>query len=206
MPISQERMIALTNAALDYQQALETFRNFILSTANKVQSGVVTPLDALNQIITLSNPQQLLASAQSITIIALESRHWHKNAKRNIAERNRQRKRKGSPLKQDEIAYSAPHSLAHTPQSQAPANLLRQSAMGKGNADYIQGAPPPQVPPTPAKAFNAGQTLSPEAKAAIEAQVAREAAAPPHAASAVAEGLDLEEAVAEDQDDPQGIG
>src|ERR1700687_138592 len=85
LPISQVRMIALINAAEDYQQAYHRLLSLIRSAAKVDTVGALRDLDTqtCDMINILKNP------ARSPVIIDQERRHFRVNKRRN--ERNAER-------------------------------------------------------------------------------------------------------------------
>lgn len=104
MAILQTRMIALINAATDYQQAFNTLCQFIHQQAQAIQDGLSTPEQAWLSIEPQASPRILLQRpTESASALAVEHYHFTKNARRNAYIANRaaaKRQKQGTPTRQ----------------------------------------------------------------------------------------------------------
>lgn len=120
MPITQSRMIDLINAAADYQRGLEALIDFI---HQQCQDGTSSASEALAAIQLMANQASLLKNPQaSASRIALETYHFHHNARRN--DRVRLKRRQPKAIHQPtEGSLSAPLALdSILPSSTTPPN------------------------------------------------------------------------------------
>lgn len=206
MPISQDRMIALTNAALDYQQALHSVIDYVNDQTLKINSGLITAESAMMAISTLAaNEAGLLNDmAASQTTLALESRHWLKAAKRNVRERNRQQRKRDLQGKPKGIFDTAPKSLSHTAMRRDDS-ILQRSGNVRPRNDYQQRTL--QQPIKLQALIEAGSGLSPDVIARLEQEADEALAKEAKAKNIPAPGIpplsgDMAQDIADDMDDP----
>jgi hypothetical protein len=191
-------MIALTNAGLDYQQALHSVLDFVNDQTSRINSGAITSAEAMMAISTLAASESGLLNnkADSQTTLALESRHWLKAAKRNERERGRLARKRLADGKPKGIFDTAPKSLSHTAMRR-DESILQATGNVRPRNDYQQrslqaGGKPPEL-------IEAASRLSPEAIAEIDRLVA---ASPPSGATIPPLTGDMAEDIAADLDDP----
>jgi hypothetical protein len=147
MPITQSRMIALINAAHDFEQALDKAKHMTNSYWQMAHSGSMSWQEAFTLANTaLSTDQYLQTPIQSGQTIAVERSHFKSAAKRNDRAAIRQANHR---LRRHEFldigeSTTAPHSLI--PQT---GERLNKSGLS--------------IPPR--------SSLSPEAKARIDAYI-----------------------------------
>src|SRR5258708_19099946 len=95
MPITQDRMIALLNAGIDYQQAFDRSIEILKEEFEKGENGEITWEQAAWNMHILVSPTGLLAKPiQSYSIIQVERAHWRSNARRNINAAKRQEQKR----------------------------------------------------------------------------------------------------------------
>lgn len=112
MPITQPRMIALINAAADFQQAAESIIGAITDESRNVKAGRLTAEEALYNLNLLSLRLTLKNPERSFTTLAIESDHFRKNHRRNTRATERKAERRaGLPGRQQS------HDPAHDPDS-----------------------------------------------------------------------------------------
>ena len=103
MPITQERILSLLAAAVDYQQALERYWIIAQSTRQRVGAGQLTPQQGFDLLAIETRPEWLLQhSYDSPAVIKLEQLHFKREAKRNTrkaakARENRDADKRGEP-------------------------------------------------------------------------------------------------------------
>lgn len=98
MPILQSRMIALIEAALDYQHAYQELSHLIHAAYINVEQGRADAANALQSLALMANDHNLLENAgKSQAAINQEHYHFKRNLNRNVKEREYQEKRRGTP-------------------------------------------------------------------------------------------------------------
>lgn len=109
MAITQLRMLALIDAALDYQRAIQRAEKFVSDAWFNVRQQNADPTEELSTLMTLIQELGLLSKPkESPIIIQLEQRHFRKTAsanERRMAHLRRKRGYKGTT--------TAPDSLIH---------------------------------------------------------------------------------------------
>lgn len=97
MPITQPRMIALLNAAIDYQQAFDAAVGLLERELQRAISGQLTWEGAARNMELLVKHQGMLTHPiQSYSIIQVERAHWRSHARRNINAAQRQAQKRAS--------------------------------------------------------------------------------------------------------------
>jgi hypothetical protein len=96
MAISQHRVIALINAALDYMQALHHQSKAISEAARRAAAGIGDPRDHLLDLSSYSPNTLLNEPSQSFAAITTEYNHFRRNAKRNDTEAKRMARKRAS--------------------------------------------------------------------------------------------------------------
>jgi hypothetical protein len=119
MPITQDRMIALIDAALDFKHAASAICESIIAAGRAAERGEMTYQEAFNLVATAAR-LDVLCQAESAITIAIEARHFKLKREYNIKNRDRVDRWR---TKQGQKQSSAPKSLipheAHlTPPSQ----------------------------------------------------------------------------------------
>lgn len=101
MAILQSRMIALINAALDYQRAFRQVERMIQSELTNIQQGRQTPGEAFYNLAHMVNESRMLQDmAGSQHSISSEHYHFEKNRKRNEERRRYQENKRGQTTRQ----------------------------------------------------------------------------------------------------------
>lgn len=139
MPITQPRMIALINAATDYQQAFDFFTTAVRDAAARCRESPDNAHGELANLALMADPKEMLKRAvESAVTIALEHRHFKTHGARNRAEAKRQARRRGA----DERQTPAPKSLI-TPEDEArfaaqrEADLQHDSKFTASFSDFV---------------------------------------------------------------------
>lgn len=97
MAITQERMLALVFAAVDYKDAYERLRKFAIQQRNHAKDGTITYEDGLELVALSARVSEMLQRpVESGTTIVLESKHFssskiRENQKRAKREAERRR-------------------------------------------------------------------------------------------------------------------
>lgn len=181
MTISQQRMIALINAALDYKGALEDIQALANAEFSQARYGAKSWQAAADAVaLYLARDMMLNHPTRSAEIISVEAAHFKRFKRRN--DRNAdwmRRKRAGETHAQVE---TAPQSLVHAP---APSPIAREMGFGRrgDKLDFetraaidaeIDAMPPtPEPPSKPSAPILATSTadMSPEELAALDRQI-----------------------------------
>jgi hypothetical protein len=125
MPITQERMIDLINAGLDYQEALQEAERIIKREIRAFyDSNMADPKYHMDNLLLLITEAGLLKRAsKSMAIIQIEQRHFRQNKHRNERRKNKLRDKRGTS---GEIRSTAPLSFLEKKkvQSTIPGELL----------------------------------------------------------------------------------
>jgi hypothetical protein len=197
MPISQYRMIALINAASDYQQALATACHTAEMYFNLAKTGKMSYGEALTMCQGIIKEIGLLSyPIESARIISTEKTHFSREAKRNDRAAARKRAQALKPPSRRQKTGMEVQFIQHSPPvTTAPHSLARGSEV---LGSPYQQALEPDKEPTPGHPLSAvkptwvnpydsleedeidfetliqGQGMSPETKAQIDAQVAIE--------------------------------
>lgn len=167
MPITQPRMIALLNAAIDYQQAFDAAVGLLERELQRAIDGKLTWEGAARNMELMVKHQGMLTHPiQSYSIIQVERAHWRSHARRNINAANRQAQKRaaeGGMVKRRQRAptlaqfVELPEARTTAPDSMARTGHLKGSvyddvfqdevtngipAAGKGEPKY---APDPSL-------------------------------------------------------------
>lgn len=109
MSIRQSRMIALINAAIDYQQALRKATRAITAEINAVRHKTKTIEEVTQDLSMYCNEAFLLEDmVGSQNVISQEHYHFKKNQKRNEWMRNYQENHRIKPRQRN--IYEPPHA------------------------------------------------------------------------------------------------
>lgn len=162
MTIPQSRMIALINAARDYQHAFQHLSQIIAEYHALAKSGQIDAAAALQEILFRAGPGLLHQPAKTTTAIQLEYEHFRANYKRN--ERTRIKaaiKREKQGIKprrrsQEEIFITPTTSTSMTPPP------MPQIPGGAPDIDLVHDPDDPEnfMGPTPAAGAGARATAS----------------------------------------------
>jgi hypothetical protein len=96
MPISQDRMLSLIEAALDYQRAYEYLCQAVRDSYYRAKAAPATALDEYQMVAMIAEPKAgLKDNAGSAVAIATEHQHFKSFASRNRSERVRQARKRG---------------------------------------------------------------------------------------------------------------
>lgn len=102
MPILQSRVIALIEAALDYQHAYSELSRLVHNAYADVEQGRTDPKSAIQSLALMANDHNLLENAgKSQAAINQEHYHFKRNLTRNIKEREYQEKKRGTPRERE---------------------------------------------------------------------------------------------------------
>jgi hypothetical protein len=137
MPITQARMIALINAAGDFEQALNAGVAMVKTHQQYVAQGTMSAGDALTYLGTLIQPLGLLSNPiGSNTILTTERRHFKSNARANISAAKRQAiKRRGEGVDTHARAMDlvlTTYDHIPVPRDSAPQSLVEGPALAPG--------------------------------------------------------------------------
>lgn len=110
MPITQDRMIALINAGLDFEQAVATAAGVVAKAVAEFKGGIISAEQALGDIeIRVTRNVLLQQEARSLATLMAERQHFKSNASRNRANAKWQAKKRGPSA--SSLPSSAPASL-----------------------------------------------------------------------------------------------
>lgn len=100
MPIHQERMIALVNAAAEFAEMHKLLREDCLECIDQAQRGESTTLEALGRIAYMLKSRTV--SQDAVEIVAIEKAHFKRFAHRNrrAAARMRAKKDEGATARE----------------------------------------------------------------------------------------------------------
>ena len=129
MPILQSRMIALINAALDYQQGFAAMRQTVLTQANAAKRGAISAEDALTNIesYVLAPNAFLQQPVDSARTLAVEEHHFRTHARdnRRAAKRAAERRGRGE-------AWGTTTGTTHFVPDPADREWLQPAVAGRG--------------------------------------------------------------------------
>ena len=98
MPITQDRLVALIQAARDYQHAFAELRKTVIQQERNVRAGRASPAEALDYIIGLTDREDafLLRPIETTRAIEVEHDHFrsHGRDNRRAAKRAEERRRR----------------------------------------------------------------------------------------------------------------
>jgi hypothetical protein len=137
MPITQPRMIALLNAAIDYQQAFDAAVQFLQRELQRAERGQLTWEEAArNMELMVKHTGMLTHPIQSYSIIQVERAHWRSHARRNInaAERQREKRATEGGLKKRRQKSVANMQFVEIPEPRTTApNSMRRDGHLQGS-------------------------------------------------------------------------
>lgn len=169
MPITQDRMIAVLNAAQDYEQALQRAVALIRTHAQQAKDGVITWQEAMENTVMLVSAQALLT--RTITTnktLGAERQHFKAFARRNerSAKRMKEKRNEFGPTRDTKRQQLGIHQdyLEFVPaeRTTAPREISREGRLYGSLLDDVDRIMPQQAQQT--------QGLSPETMAEIEHQ------------------------------------
>jgi hypothetical protein len=136
MPITQERVIAILNAAQDYEEALSTALSLTAQFCHAAAKGEKTWQEALEQLRGLHNLRGLLTRPlTSAKTLAVERAHFKKHARENdaaAARAARKRRRETfSPVRMKKQSFGVHQDyIEHTPaRTSAPRTMQHQGEL-----------------------------------------------------------------------------
>lgn len=116
MPITQSRMIALIQAAQDYQRALDQVTEMIEMQRQLVEEGQRTHQQACEILFLSAHAKFLLSQpVESALTILAEARHFKLNQRRNDRKAAKARDRR-SPGLRPQYSTTAPRSIHSAPE------------------------------------------------------------------------------------------
>jgi hypothetical protein len=145
-------MIALINAAYDYQQAFDEAVRIISAYNKQASKGEITVVEALYQIdLTVRHVGLLVHPIDSSKIIALEQAHFKANARRNEhAARNKAAQRQPSLQRRKQNLGIAVEFLQVTPErTTAPNSMERPGKLLGSIYDEVNRTGPRPIPDEP---------------------------------------------------------
>ena len=136
MPITQNRIIAVINAATDYQQAHNRIRELIQTQLGHAREGRATALECLEFIAATSihDSAFLLNPIETTRALEVEREHFRRNARGNVyntarVARYRERKKLGIKSSNSAVIFKERHQGDFLPvqTAQQPVTRLKQS-------------------------------------------------------------------------------
>jgi hypothetical protein len=172
VPITQERMSELIDAATDFEQALGKLVITIQRTSEAYFAGQLSESDALSQIATMADPAGLLQDYKtSSLVLAMEVRHRKLTHRRNAREAERQRLQRAGATK-----ATAPFSLVmqrDQPSHQRVAEAERFASRGYQRIARLSGTGQPTQQDLERGAAQAAATVTPQIAAEVQAELER---------------------------------
>lgn len=159
MPISQDRMICLIDAARDALQALQTICDYARQQGAAVNSGAVQPIEALNLLCTFANEQRLLANPGTPFLVNQEFQHFRRTARRNDRVKEKQTKKRRKNRVPVALVNTAPSSI--TDSGLPPmGNMLARQGLVERRTNYLFSSKARERIEEKEKAIELGLTMS----------------------------------------------
>lgn len=184
MPITQNRILALIDAARDYQQAWRKAVQFFAGQASAIQAGLTTHEQAWAQLAIIMQSHIALESPITTTeTLARETEHFRTAFKKNIQSAKWQRTKRG--LNPQAKEYGLDSTQQAKQKSKHFSNPIKQP--GTGPEPETKPEPEPEIKmiseSTDAQQVNADSDLfsepelSPETRAKIDRELETQLAA-----------------------------
>jgi len=141
MAYTQERAIALVNAATDFYQAIIRIRKAIAEARNDLSYNKTDYQAAFNYIsffASESNENLFTDWTAAVTTLTIEHAHFSRSYKRNAREAERQREKRAHLPKREYVPRitAAPYTLITIPSTEPPKEIGRRGELEqKPNVD-----------------------------------------------------------------------